>query len=61
MAEALGKFHYEVLAMPSYEFDGWMAYFAEKQKKQKAAEKKAMGKQSNKGAAQKAGKQVHQI
>ena len=40
MAEHLGKFRYEVMAMPCDEFDGWFLYFDWKNKEQKKNAKK---------------------
>jgi len=48
IAESLGKFHYEVVDMPAYEFDMWLYYFKKKQED----EKKALGKsKNNKGSS----------
>jgi len=46
IAESLGKFHYEVVEMPAYEFDMWLYYFKKKQED----ERKALDKSSKKGS-----------
>lgn len=48
LAKTLGKFHYEIQAMPAAEFDYWLAFIKLEREEQEKAQKEAQKKSKSK-------------